>query len=183
MSNQKKIIEFFKRKKILIPLSVFFILAVIGGAFFVLRQKKELALPENQPQVYEALVNIVDQKTKDPVEDARSSLKKGDVIAYFPEGHPWSGTEKISYLIVKIKLRPDEAAKLTEAETKEINRDLLKLKENEKNKAEEIGPERETVRARKYRLDLPDFDVQKFWGDHVQPFGDRVFDRRIIDKK
>jgi hypothetical protein len=114
------------------------------------------------------------------VEDARSSLKKGDVIVYFPEGHAWSGTERISYLIVKLKLRPDEAKKLTEAETKKITPPAPPSPSSADATA---GKRMETVRARKYRLDLPDFDVQKFWGDHAQPFEGKVFDGGAIDKK
>ena len=116
---------------------------------------------ENQPQVYEALVNIVDQKVTDSVEDARSSLKKGDVIVYFLAGHPWSETEKNSYLILKIRLRPSEAVKLTEAKMKKA----------------------EAVLARQYRLEFPDFDLQKFREDHHQPFSDEIFSEEIIKKK
>jgi hypothetical protein len=161
-----------------------FIIAIIGGVM-LWQKHKDNQNPENQPQVYEALVNIVDQKTGDPVEDARSSLKKGDVIAYFPEGHSWSDTEKNSYLIIKIKLKTDDAAKLLEAETKEVKEAKPPTTETAEGglASKEMGPRMETVRARKYFLDLPDFDTQKFWGDQIQPFADRVFDDAILKKK
>jgi len=180
-------------KKTIILLSAL-VLLIAGIVFGVLAWKKYKAdhNPANQPQVYEALVNIVDQKSSNPVEDARSSLKKGDVIAYFPAGHPWSETEKISYLIIKIKLRPDEAAKLTQPQTKDVKPDTKNLPKD-KNAPKDMGPpsdakalagkQTETVLARQYRLNLPSFDLQKFWESHQQPFPDKVFDSGIIQKK
>lgn len=164
-----------KKKLIIWVIVVLAALGVWGGL-----RLKNRNNPENQPQVYEALVNIVDQKTSDPVEDARSSLKKGDVIAYFPEGHSWSDTEKNSYLIVKIKLTSEEAAKLTQAKTKEVKKEKEKGPDG---KEIDMGPEMETVLAREYFLDLPGYDVQKFWSTQEQPFKDKVFDDGVIEKK
>jgi hypothetical protein len=177
-------IQIVNKKKFAMTIAIG-VLLVAGIVFGILAWKKhkDNKNPENQPQVYEALVNIVDQKAGDSAEDARSSLKKGDVIAYFPEGHPWSETESISYLIVKIKLKPDEAAKLTEAETKEIKKEKTKEKGPDGKEIEDMGPQMETVRARKYQLNLPSFDLQKFWENHEQPFKDKVFSGSIINKK
>lgn len=186
-----------KRFFTLIAIVVLLIALSVWGIF----KYKNRNNPENQEQIYEALVNIVDQKSGDPVEDARSSLKKGDVIAYFPEGHSWSSTEKNSYLIVKLKLKKEDAAKLMEAETKPGKEVELpsgsstskdkpafwgqeKVSATPENKTpKDMGPRQETVRARKYFLDLPSFDVQKFWETQAQPFGDKVFSASIIDKK
>jgi hypothetical protein len=157
------------------------ILLIIGGIVMGIvawKKHKTNQLPENQPQTYEALVMVSDQKVADPVEDARSSLKKGDVIAYFPEGHPWSDTEKISYLIIKIKLKPDEAAKLTQPKTQPGKSSGQKGPDGK-----EMPPQQETVLARQYRLKLPSFDLQKFWENHEQPFKDKVFDGGMIQKK
>jgi hypothetical protein len=137
--------------------------------------------PKNQPQVYEALVNVVDQKSGNPTEDARSSLKKGDVIAYFPAGHPWSDTEKISYLIVKIKLTPADAAKLTQPKTQKSKE--VALPKGSPTSEKSPGQQTETILARQYRLKLPSFDIQKFWENHQQPFGDKIFDSGLIQKK
>jgi hypothetical protein len=153
------------------------VVLLIAGTVWGVIKFKNRNNPANQEQVYEALVNVVDQKTSDPVEDARSSLKKGDVIAYFPEGHNWSDTEKNSYLIVKLKLKAADAAKLMEAVTKEG-----KEVESQSTGAM-VGKRLETVRARKYFLNLPEFDVQKFWSNQQQPFADKVFTSSIIDKK
>lgn len=158
-------------------LLIFVVMAIIAGIVWGIVKLKNRNDPENQPQTYEALVMVVDQKSSDPEEDARASLKKGDVIAYFSEGHSWSDTEKNSYLIVKIKIRPDDVTKLTEAETKNVKND------NNKNDEEDTRSRVETVRARKYYLDLPDYNLQKFWENHQQPFADKVFDDGIIEKK
>ena len=177
----------FKTKRTIVFAAAVLIIAGIVFGVVAWKKHKSSQKPENQPQVWEALVMIADQKTVDPVEDARSSLKKGDVIAYFPAGHPWSETEKISYLIVKIKLKPDEAAKLTEAKTKEVKRDVKADNGSNGESPSDAraleGKQTETVLARQYRLRLPGFDLQKFWGDHQQPFSDKVFSDSIIDKK
>jgi hypothetical protein len=144
---------------------------------------------QKNAQVYEALVMPVDQKNPNAVEDAKSSLKYGDVIAIFPEGHSWSDTEKNSYLIVKIKLTKDEAAELTQSKTQKsknqsqtpvLNNDNDKTKTPKQPQQPEVM---ETVLARQYRLKIPNFDTQKFWGGGGQPFGDKVFDDSIIQKK
>lgn len=175
-----------RKKWSIIVGSVLLLLILAGGGIWGWMKYKNNKDPQNQPQVYEAMVMVVDQKNSDPEEDKRASLKKGDVIAYFPEGHSWSETERISYLIVKIKLKPDEATKLTEAETKEVKGDKgdVKGEKGEKGvKGEMGGPRMETIRARKYTLDLPGYDLQKFWQSHEQPFQDKVFGAGIIDKK
>jgi hypothetical protein len=160
------------------------IIALGATAYFIWGRggKKETA-------VYEAMVNVVDQKTNDPVEDARSSLKKNDVIAVFPEGHSWSDTEKFSYLIVKIKMTADDMAKLTQAKTKEVKREKGDERGVNGEKGvngetpEDMGPQMETVLARQYYLNLPDYDVKKFWSQQKQPFEGKVFSDSIIKKK
>jgi hypothetical protein len=165
------------------------ILLIIGGSIWgimaIVKHQKDKKNPENQPQVYEALVAITDQKAGDPVEDARASLKKGDVIAYFPAGHPWSETERISYLIVKIKLKSDEAKNLTQAQTKEVKRDIKAGDGSNGPAPKDMGPQMETVRARAYRIKMEklNFDVQKFWENHEQPYPDKIFDSGMIEKK
>jgi hypothetical protein len=163
---------FNSKKKLLIWL---IILGIGTGTFFLIKHFKK---PKQEAQVYEALVMVVDQKAADPVEDARSSLKKGDVIAIFPEGHSWSDTEKISYLIIKLKITPDEANKLTQPKTKEVKVD--RKGEDAKNMPDK---DVQTVLARQYTLDLPSFDTQKFWSEQKQPFEGKVFSGSIIRKK
>ena len=149
------------KKKFLLFISsvvavILLVLGVWGVINFVTRYKGP---------VYEALVNIIEQKIADPVEDARNSLKVGDVIAVFPAGHAWSDTEKNSYLIVKMGITAEEAAKLTQSKTKDTD----------------LG--KEVVLIRQYRLKLPEFDVQNFWSTQKQPFAKKLFFSDIIKEK
>jgi hypothetical protein len=161
------------KRKIIITIVV--VAVIIGGIFGWKKYKNYKAGKEQSMSVWEALVMPADQKASDPVEDARASLKAGDVIAIFPEGHPWSDTEKTSYLIVKIKTTQENAQKLLQPVTKEI-------KNNAKNPdRKDMGPEMEAVRARKYKLDVkipPVNDIMK-----GQPYADKVFDEGIIREK
>ena len=160
---------------------VFIVVVVIAAAIWAITAKvKEDKKPENQPRMYEALVNIVDEKTADPVEDARSSLKKGDVIAIFPEGHVWSDTEKYSYLIVKLKITEKEMKELTVAKTQKVEAKKSEIGQ-ENDKMERM--EEETIIARQYKLNLPEFDTKKFWSDHQQPFEGQIFGQEIIEEK
>lgn len=171
-------IQIFNKKKFLLVIII--IAAIIAAVWAITAKVKEDKKPENQPQIYEALVNIVDEKAADPIEDARSSLKKGDVIAIFPEGHEWSDTEKNSYLIVKLKIKEKEMKKLTMAKTQKVERKKSEIgQENDKMER----TEEETILARQYKLNLPEFDTKKFWSDHQQPFAGQIFDQEIIEKK
>ncbi|MFA5961214.1 MAG: hypothetical protein WC848_00855 [Parcubacteria group bacterium] len=166
------------------PLIIFLamIVLLVGGYFGYKKYQKNKLLKGNVESVYEVLVQMADEKVNDPVEDARSSLKRGDVIAYVPDGHQWSDTEKISYLIVKIKLKPEEAQKLMEAETKNAPVDEARKKEL----PEGAGPEKETVRARKYQINLDKLDVEDLTINDLakgQPTGDKVFGENVIRKK
>ena len=172
-------IQIFSKKKFLLLIVI--IAAIVAAVIFAITAKvKEDKKPENQPQIYEALVNIVDEKASNPVEDARSSLKKGDVIAIFPEGHEWSDTEKNSYLIVKLKITEKEMKDLTVAKTQKIEGKKSEIgQENDKmEKTEEV-----TILARQYRLNIPEFDTKKFWSDHQQPFAGQIFGQEIIEEK
>lgn len=172
-------IQIFNKKKFLLVI-IAVIAIVIVVVWAITAKVKEDKKPENQPQIYEALVNIVDEKAADPIEDARSSLKKGDVIAIFPEGHEWSDTEKNSYLIVKLKIKEKEMKKLTMAKTQKVERKKSEIgQENDKMER----TEEETILARQYRLNLPEFDTKKFWSDHQQPFADQLFGPEIITEK
>ncbi len=131
---------------------------------------------KQEERIYEALIQPFDQESDSSNNENDTSLKKGDVIVIFPEGHPWSESEKTSYLILKLKLIEDDANKLVEAETEEIQG-----KESEEGRA----MERRTIRARKYRIKIEslNFDLQKFWENPVQPYPDKVFDSGIIEEK
>jgi hypothetical protein len=150
---------------VLLGLLIFF-----GVKFF----SKESGNGKSEKRIYEALVQPFDQEKDSSNETNDTSLKKGDVIVIFPEGHPWSESEKTSYLILKLRLTEDDANKLIEAETEEIQGT---------NAEEGRGPETRTIRARKYRIKIEslNFDLQKFWENPVQPYADKVFDKNLIE--
>ena len=150
------------------------ILVFLGVRLFNRDMGKE-ELPET-PAVYEAITMITDETSGEAEGGKDNSLKKGDVIAVFPEGHPWSETEETSYLILKLRLKKEEADKLLESVTRE-----LEGGEEER----EFGSRQEIIQARKYRLKIESlgFDLQKFWENPVQPYFDQVFDSSLIEEK
>lgn len=168
-------------KKFFIALPAVILLA--AGIWFAASQyKKRDDRGKTKTQVYEALIQVTDQNSADPAEDARSSLKKGDVIAVFPEGHPWTETERISYLILKIRLEPEQAEQLTQAEKKDVT-------QNESGAAggaessRGMLPRKEIITARQYRIKVEKlkYDPQKLY--EGQPYPEKIFDYGIIEKK
>lgn len=185
----------YKPSWIKISLLALGVIALAVGGYFLVKKMFTKPAPK---QVYEALVAVTDQKNSDPVEDARSSLKAGDVLVVLPEGHSWSDTEKISYLILKLNLTEEEAQKLLAPETKEA--EPKKVEPSDTGKAElsdrqssaldkqmetARGELVETVRARAYRLKIETlgFDLQKFWENSQQPFQDKTYDWGLAEKK
>ncbi len=165
-----------KRNKILaITFFSFLVLGMVG--FLMFGRIKNYLVNQlgwfQKEKVWETLVVIRDQKIPDPVEDLRSSLKRGDVVVVREEGHQWSKTEYISYLIVKIKAKPAKIQKLLEPLEKELDQ-----------KDENDKPKKETLIARRYKIDL---EKTGFSGEQVingQPLLDKVFsfDELVIEK-
>ena len=180
--------KFNRQQMIVIALVV-----VILGVGFLLFKKFYHPEPK---QIYEVAIMVRDQHNSDPEEDRRTSLKKGDVLVVHPEGHNWSRTEKISYLILKMKLTKREAEKLMRPEEEELSRDERKKrleemtkdrnlnKEEIKKIEEELKQERKMIRARLYKIDLNELGefkpVDLLKG---QPFQDKVYDWSIVEKK
>lgn len=146
-------------------------------------------------EMYEAAVVVRSQQNPNKSEDARTSLKAGDVLVIQKGTHSWSSTEKISYLILDMNLTADQAAKLTRAKTRELKDDELtddqkKMMADEKKRAKDEGrdyapePQTETVLAREYYIDL---EKVGFTDPGVlyngQPFAGQVFDWGIVRKK
>ena len=138
------------------------------------------------------------QANPDPIEDARNSLKKGDVLIVQEEGHNWSKTEKISYLILKIDLSEEQKVKLTQPKIRVLEEDELsqversRLAEEEKRVAGEgreyvYEPIEEILIAREYFIDFEkDKGLQIVRANDLirsQPFKDKVFNWRIISRK
>ncbi|KKP70677.1 MAG: hypothetical protein UR69_C0003G0015 [Candidatus Moranbacteria bacterium GW2011_GWE2_35_2-] len=156
---------------------------------------------ENTKQVYQAMVAVRDQKNSDPVEDARNSLKAGDVILVKSgENNPWSDTEKASNLILKMELNEEQAQKLVESVTEKLGKDEKKsqlaeyeksIKENSgqldeeemKRYEEELDGQENVVVLRKYRIDFDEIDfVPEKWSG-TQLFDGKIFNWSIVEKK
>lgn len=116
---------------------------------------------ENEKAEFEALVVLRDQIASDPEEDRRSSLKRGDVIAVRKLPHLWSDTERVSYLIVKIKMTGKEANSLL---APKIEGDTIVL-------------------ARAQRIDVDALGVTGSQVVSGQPFAGKVFDSKVIQGK
>ncbi len=158
------------KKTIIIIVVIAVLVLAVWGIWELLSRDKNPSGEEQAKTVYQVMVAIRDQKSSDPVEDARSSLKAGDVLLVKSgENSPWSDTEKTSSLILKMELFPDEVQKLVESVT-------------EKNSDSEEAQENITL-LRKYRIDFDeiDFDAEKWNG--VQPFDDKTFDWSIVEEK
>lgn len=63
-------------------------------------------------ELYDIAVKLVDTVATNPIEDARSSSKEGDIVMVLPAGHEWSQTEREAYLIIQAYLSPQEAGAL-----------------------------------------------------------------------
>lgn len=178
----------FNKKSIIIVVIIF---AVISLGVYFLNSKKA------PKQIYEVAVMVRDQNNPDPIEDKKTSLKKGDVLITQKEGHAWSKTESISYLILRMSLTEDQAQKLTQAKTREIKYKELSDEEKkrideEKKRAKEEDveyheePRTETLIAREYHVDMSKFNKQGFKAVDLisgQPFAEEVFDWGIVEKK
>lgn len=161
---------------IIIVLAIVGILVYFGTRLSKNESGKESANVNSEERVYEAMVQPFDQESDDSNKTNDSSLKKGDVIVIFPEGHSWSESEKTSYLILKMKLTEGDANKLVEPVRKEVEQ-----RGDEKDKE----PRSETVKARKYRVNIEslNFDLQNFWENPIQPYSNQVFDSGMIEQK
>lgn len=167
---------------------ILFVLAVLGliyGIFWAVNKfffKGKIGGGETK--TYQLLVSVYDEKVSDPVEDKRSSMKKGYVIGVYPENHEWSQTEKISYLILKMKLNEKEVNKITEPISRELDKKELSEEEQKMIKENKIEEKRtEVVSVRKYKINL---EKIKFSDPNSllngQPLADKVFGWEIVEK-
>ncbi len=180
-------------KKVL-TLLVIALVVIAAGVTLIM---KKGGFGKDQPkQDYEIAVQVRDQHNSDPVEDMRTSMKAGDVLVVQKAGHSWSNTEQVSYLILKMNLNDEEKAKLVEQEERKLSRKEIKarrpanyddLPKEEKKRYEEMEegrPQTETVRPRKYRIDL---EKLGFSDPNVllsgQPLLGKTYDWSIVEEK
>jgi len=171
-------------QKYLQPIILIIIILVIAyGIYWGIKKWTD----GGEVKTYQALITVYDEKNKDPIEDKKSSMKKGYVIGLYPEDHQWSKTEEISYLILKIKLNEKQAQKIIEPIEEKIDIKTLSQEEQEiikKEKKEKTYQEQKnTVSIRKYKIDLEKID---FSDSNIlltsQPFKDQIFDWKAVGK-
>ena len=164
---------------------VLLVAIIFGGIWFFGRDKKDDPI-----KVYDVAVQLKDQKNSDPEEDAKNSLKAGDAALVRETGREWSNTEKISYLIIKMKIRQSQAQKLMESETKKLSEkeaierglaDEERMKEMTKEERKEAL--KEVVRLRKYRIKIEELDFDPMRVREAQPFPNQEFGWKIVERK
>lgn len=171
------------------------VLAIVGLAYLFAKDD-EAGMERGEPQEYEIAVQVRDQNNSDPAEDARTSMKAGDVLVVQPVGHSWSATELVSYLILKIKLDNIQKSQLVQPEERKLSKkeiearrpgNFKEMPEEERKRFEEEEknrPQTETVRTRQYRIDLEEIgftDPNALLSG--QPFRDKTFDWGIVEEK
>lgn len=173
------------KKRLVIFIAV--IVLIIGGIIFAIVKWRTNSNPdnpdnsdnsENQGSVYEALIMTQDEAPND--KNSPSALRPGDVMVIFPEGHSWSETERISYLMLKLKLEKSDADKLVQP----ASRRRADVSASRGGPETIEGPEEEIVQARQYRIKIEklDFDAKMIW-KNGQPYPDKIFDDSLIEKK
>ncbi len=178
--------DYSLKKKILI--AVLIIAIVYGGWFLIFKVFKQAP-----KQIYEVAVYAHNQSGS----DLSSSMRIGDALVVMKDGHSWSKTESISYLILKMNLTEEQARKLTMADEKEVK--FKDWSDEEKKRAEEEEarakeedreyrrePKMKTLRPRLYRIDLEDEIFKGFKRIDLlngQPYDGQIFDWSIIERK
>lgn len=173
----------YKRLGILLGGVVLIIGLIIGGIWFFKDRGGEV-------KVYEALIQLKDQTSSNEQEDAKSSAKAGDVLLVREAGQEWSNTEKISYLIIKMRLNQEQAQDLTKSKTKKLSKkEALEkgiineemLKEMPKEEQEQMLTENVLFREYRVKIEELDFDFMKV--REKQPFENQEFGWEIVEKK
>jgi hypothetical protein len=176
VKTRLKSIEVRKFNKKTVIIGIVIVVLAAGGLFFGRKYLKP-----KPKQIYEALIAVRSQSNPDPKEDERNSLKAGDVILVLPEGHKWSETERVSYLILRMKMNEDQARTLVEPEQKTVKEEVPSGPDGKKEKQER----QEILRARRYRINLEELDKNFNPNDLLarQPYLDKVYDWSLVEKK
>lgn len=179
-----------KNKKILVITAL--LIVFLGGLFFLIAKVKK----NDSGKIYKVAVMTKDQGDQNNEEDLKSDFMAGDVVLVLDEGKDFSATEKISYLILKMKLTDDQKAKLVESETKKLSEKEAKekgilnedmAKDQEMTKEEKKQLLEETVVLRKYKIDIEKLEKKyNFKIDDLkkgQPLENEVFDWGVVQEK
>ena len=80
------------------------IIIVVFGLAFVMGGFIGIWNIFHHKDIYQVAVMVRSQNNPDPIEDIKTSLKYGDVVVVKAEDNKWSKAEKVSYLILEMKL-------------------------------------------------------------------------------
>jgi len=188
----------WKKLRVLIGAVVLVLMLVAGSWWFFTKRDKG----DDPVKVYDVAVVLKDQHNPDPEEDRKESLKAGDVALARETGREWSKTERIGYLIIKMKLKESQMRKLTEPVTEKLSKKEAEKKgllpdpssaeatkgkggekKNKMSKEELNQLLTQTVQARKYRIKIEDLDFDPAKVRQNQPFPDREFGWEIVESK
>jgi len=182
----------FALKRLLIIIAIALLAITAFWASFQNNKKRE---NDDEKKIFEVAIMVRAQNNPNLAEDARTSLKEGDALVVQSEGHNWSETEKISYLILRMNLTKNQAEKLTRPKMRELKEKDLGAAEQtiiteEKERAKKEGreyiqrPSWETLVAREYYID---FDKIGFTDPASllsgQPYSKVLFDWSIVKVK
>jgi len=193
LKKLKDLISTPRSKKILIAGAVV-IIVIAAAAYFTLKKVNKHA----PKKTYEVAVMVRSQNSSNPEEDARVSLKAGDVLMAKEEGKSWSSTELVSYMILKMSLTEEEAQKLISPKERELSKEEIEKEMNNfregrgdipdeevKSFEDELRQRKETVVMRQYQIDMeknfPNFKANDLLSG--QPYQDKVYDWSIVKKK
>lgn len=133
---------------------------------------------------YQVLVSVHDNTMPDPAEDKKSSMKKGYVVGVYDENHEWSDTEKVSFLILKMKLSETQSSELMAPVEKDLDPKTLSQEQQDQLKQDKNAPvQKETIAARQYKINLGKIgfnDPNSLLTS--QPYQDKVFGWEIVQK-
>lgn len=176
----------FKKSRYAKILLAGFCLVIFIGVFSIIK----MLVNYYSTEVYEAAIVVYNQKNPDPIKDAKSSFKIGDVLVLKKEGHNWSNLEKISYLLIKIELTKSQSEKIVMSKYRKYNyEDLSKTEMDELNSRLKTSGlsevPKEVVNLRQYRINMEkyfkDFDPLVLL--HKQPYLYTIYNWDIVQKK
>ena len=148
----------------------FLTIIILAGLFLIIR------FWENSKDFDNFVLVTVDEKINNNANmDESYALRIGDVADVRSSGSVLSDSDKKNYLILKMRLTPDRAAKLLAPEEKEYPKSLDDT---------EKAVKKYRVRARKYRIKIETLEFNPSTLADKQPYMNQVFDWwEIVENK
>ncbi len=185
--KKKKKYKIDYKKLVILAGGAILLIGIVGGGIWFFKKQAE---KKGEVKIYDVLVQLKDQKSSNLEEDAQNSAKAGDVILVRETGGEWSKTERISYLILKMKLDEKQAQKIVQPKTEKLSKDEAlekgvvqeeQLKDMEKEELKMMLVE--TVLFREYRVKIEELEFDLMKVREKQPFEEEEFGWEIVEKK